>query len=73
MGEKRVSRSSENSPRRNPKYAAGHTLMAELVASGEIPLAATLYNHNASGLVVKGAPIRWKALNPPSGRRTQSA
>jgi iron(III) transport system substrate-binding protein len=46
----------------------GHTLMAELVASGEIPLAATIYNHNAERLVVKGAPIRWKALKPTFGR-----
>src|SRR2546425_12906253 len=42
--------------------------MAELVASGEIPLAATIYNHNAERLVVKGAPIRWNALKPTFGR-----
>src|SRR5258708_6670343 len=47
-----------------PEMRTGHTLMAELVASGEIPLAATIYNHNAERLVVKGAPIRWKALKP---------
>ncbi len=51
-----------------PEIRTGHTLMAELVASGEIPLAATLYNHNAERLVVKGAPIRWKALKPTFGR-----
>ncbi len=45
-----------------PEIRSGHTLMAELVASGEIPLAATIY------LVVKGAPIRWKALKPTFGR-----
>src|SRR5207249_4547738 len=44
------------------------TLMAELVASGESPRAATIYNHNAERLVVKGAPIRWKALKPTFGR-----
>src|SRR3989454_3943360 len=32
------------------------TLMAELVASGEIPLAATIYNHNAERLLGNGAP-----------------
>jgi iron(III) transport system substrate-binding protein len=42
--------------------------MSELVASGEIPLAATLYNHNAERLLVKGAPVRWKALTPTFGR-----
>src|SRR2546422_638369 len=53
-----------------PEIRSGHTLMAELVASGEIPLAATIYNHNAERLVVKGAPIRWKALKPTFGRPT---
>jgi iron(III) transport system substrate-binding protein len=51
-----------------PQMRTGHTLMAELVASGEIPLAATIYNHNAERLKVKGAPIEWKALNPTFGR-----
>ena len=51
-----------------PEIRTGHTLMAELVASGEIPIAATIYNHNAERLTVKGAPIRWKALQPAFGR-----
>jgi len=51
-----------------PQIRTGHTLMAELVSSGEIPLAATIYNHNAERLLVNGAPIKWKALNPTFGR-----
>jgi iron(III) transport system substrate-binding protein len=51
-----------------PQIRTGHTLIAELVASGEIPLAATIYNHNAERLLVNGAPIRWKALTPTFGR-----
>ncbi|HUP29299.1 MAG TPA: extracellular solute-binding protein [Usitatibacter sp.] len=51
-----------------PQIRTGHTLMAELVASGEIPLAATLYNHNVERLTVKGAPIKWKAITPTFGR-----
>ena len=51
-----------------PQIRTGHTLLAELVSSGEIPLAATIYNHNVERLVVKGAPIRWKALEPTFGR-----
>ena len=51
-----------------PQIRTGHTLMAELVASGEIPLAATLYNHNVERLTVKGAPVKWKALQPTFGR-----
>ena len=51
-----------------PQIRTGHTLIAELVAAGEIPLAATIYNHNAERLLVKGAPIKWKALKPTFGR-----
>jgi iron(III) transport system substrate-binding protein len=51
-----------------PQIRTGHTLMAELVASGEIPLAATLYNHNVERLLVKGAPVKWKAIQPTFGR-----
>ncbi len=51
-----------------PQIRTGHTLMAELVASGEIPLAATIYNHNAERLLAKGAPVKWKALKPTFGR-----
>jgi iron(III) transport system substrate-binding protein len=51
-----------------PQIRTGHTLMAELVASGEIALAATIYNHNIERLAVKGAPVKWKALNPTFGR-----
>ncbi len=51
-----------------PQIRTGHTLIGELVASGEIPLAATIYNHNAERLRVNGAPIQWKALTPTFGR-----
>jgi iron(III) transport system substrate-binding protein len=51
-----------------PQIRTGHTLIAELVAAGEIPLAATIYNHNAERLKVRGAPIDWKALKPTFGR-----
>lgn len=51
-----------------PQVRSGHTLIGELVASGEIPLTATTYNHNAERLAVKGAPIKWKALTPTFAR-----
>jgi iron(III) transport system substrate-binding protein len=38
------------------------------VASGEIALAATLYNHNVERLIVKGAPVKWKPIAPTFGR-----
>jgi len=51
-----------------PQVRSGHTLIGQLVASGEIPVAANIYNHNAERLVMRGAPIRWKALAPTFGR-----
>ena len=51
-----------------PQMRSGHTLVGQLVASGEIPLAANIYNHNAERVLVRGAPIRWKALIPTFGR-----
>ena len=51
-----------------PQMRTGHTLMAELVSSGEIPITATIYNHNIERLSVKGAPVKWKALTPTFGR-----
>ena len=51
-----------------PQVRSGHTLMGQLVASGEIPIAANIYNHNAERVLVQGAPIRWKALTPTFGR-----
>jgi iron(III) transport system substrate-binding protein len=51
-----------------PQMRNGHTLLAELVSSGEVPITATIYNHNIERLAVRGAPVKWKALNPTFGR-----
>ncbi len=51
-----------------PQVRSGHTLVGQLVASGEIPIAANIYNHNAERVAVQGAPIKWKALTPTFGR-----
>ena len=51
-----------------PQMRTGHTLLAELVSSGEVPITATIYNHNMERLAVKGAPVKWKALVPTFGR-----
>ena len=42
----------------------GHTLLTNLVASGEVPLALTVYNSRAEQLKNKGAPIDWFVLQP---------
>jgi iron(III) transport system substrate-binding protein len=52
----------------HPQMRTGHTLIAELLSAGEMPLAATVYNQNVERLVKKGAPVKWKALAPTFGR-----
>jgi iron(III) transport system substrate-binding protein len=42
----------------------GHTLLANLVASGEIPLGLTVYNYKPPQLKAKGGPIDWMVLSP---------
>ena len=46
----------------------GHTLLAGLVASGEIPFALTTYSHGAEKMKQKGAPVDWYAIEPAIGR-----
>ncbi len=42
----------------------GHTLLTQLVVSGEIPLSLTVYNYKAEQLKRKGAPIDWFTIGP---------
>ncbi|MDQ2779359.1 MAG: extracellular solute-binding protein [Pseudomonadota bacterium] len=46
----------------------GHTLLAGLVSSGEIPFALTVYGHGVEKLKEKGAPIDWTTIEPAIGR-----
>ena len=46
----------------------GHTLLAQLVVSGEIPLALTVYNYKAEQLKGKGAPIDWFSIGTAIAR-----
>jgi iron(III) transport system substrate-binding protein len=46
----------------------GHTLLTNLVASGEVPLALTVYNFTAEQLMQKGAPLEWFVLAPAVAR-----
>jgi iron(III) transport system substrate-binding protein len=46
----------------------GHTLLTNLVASGEIPLALTVYNYKAEQLKNKGAPLEWFVIPPAIAR-----
>jgi len=42
----------------------GHTLLAQLVATGEIPFALTVYSYKPPQLKEKGAPIDYMTLEP---------
>jgi ABC-type Fe3+ transport system substrate-binding protein len=46
----------------------GHTLLTNLVVSGEVPLALTVYQYKAEQLKNNGAPIDWLALGPVIAR-----
>ncbi|MDB5761986.1 MAG: hypothetical protein JWQ21_981 [Herminiimonas sp.] len=46
----------------------GHTLLTNLVASGEVPFALTVYNFTAEQLKQKGAPLDWYVMSPAIAR-----
>jgi iron(III) transport system substrate-binding protein len=46
----------------------GHTLLNNLVISGEVPLALNVYNYMPEQAKKKGAPIDWFALEPAIAR-----
>jgi len=45
----------------------GHTLLANLVVAGEVPLALTVYSYRVARLKVKGSPIEWFTIPPATG------
>ena len=51
-----------------PGLRNGHTLLAELVAAGEIDIAIDAHVQGVARLKAKGAPIDWKPLQPAFGQ-----
>lgn len=51
-----------------PAIRNSHILVAQLVASGEVPFFLTAYNNNIETLKLKGAPVAWKPLQPAFGQ-----
>jgi iron(III) transport system substrate-binding protein len=47
---------------------SGHTLLNNMVAAGDVPLALTMYNFIADGAKRKGADVDWFVLEPVIGR-----
>jgi iron(III) transport system substrate-binding protein len=51
----------------------GHTLLNNLVAAGEVPLALTVYGFSAEQAKRKGAPLDWFVIPPAIARPTGEA
>lgn len=47
---------------------SGHTLLTNLVSSGEVPLGLTVYSYMVEQAKQKGAPVDWFAIEPLIGR-----
>ncbi len=47
---------------------SGHTLLTNMVVSGEVPLALTVYNYMPEQAKKKGAPIEWFVIEPAIAR-----
>jgi iron(III) transport system substrate-binding protein len=48
----------------HPSLRTGHSLLGNLVASGEVPMGLTVYAHTVLGAKKKGAPIDYTLLEP---------
>ncbi|HUP96642.1 MAG TPA: extracellular solute-binding protein, partial [Usitatibacter sp.] len=46
----------------------GHTLLANLVNSGEVPIGLTVYNYKPAQLKAAGGPIDWVVMQPAVGQ-----
>lgn len=53
-----------------PSLRSGHTLMAELVAAGDVEIAIDAHVQGIARLKAKGAPIEWRPLQPAFGQPT---
>jgi iron(III) transport system substrate-binding protein len=56
-----------------PSVRGGHTLLAELVASGELALAPDAHIQGVARLKARGAPVEWKPLQPAFGQPSSVA
>jgi iron(III) transport system substrate-binding protein len=68
LGEEAGLRTFREIARNGFSVRKGHTLLAGLVASGEVPFALTTYSHGAEKMKQKGAPVEWFAIPPAIGR-----
>ena len=67
-GDKGLKYFSDLVSRNGLSIRVGHTLLTNMVVSGEVPLALTVYNYMPEQARKKGAPIDWIALEPAVAR-----
>jgi iron(III) transport system substrate-binding protein len=53
---------------KKPVLRSDHSLLAEMIGSGEIPLVLNIYNQAIERVKKKGVAIEWKPLQPAFGR-----
>jgi iron(III) transport system substrate-binding protein len=68
MGEEKGLEFFKQLAKNKPTLHKGYELMGQLIASGEIPIAITAYNHTIERLKQTGAPVDWKPIQPAVGR-----
>jgi len=64
MGEERGIAYMERLAAQGLRMQAGHTLLTQLVAAGEIPLGIAMYGHRVEQMKRQGAPLEWVGLMP---------
>jgi iron(III) transport system substrate-binding protein len=50
---------------RGARFVKGHTVMGDLLGTGEFDVAASNYSYLSEGVKVKGGPVAWKRVPPP--------
>ncbi len=67
-GEKGIKYFSDLVARNGLSPRTGHTLLTNMVVSGEVPMALTVYNYMPEQAKKKGAPVEWFAIEPAIAR-----
>jgi iron(III) transport system substrate-binding protein len=53
---------------RGARFVKGHTVMGDLLGSGEFKVSASNYSYLTEGIIAKGGPVAWKRVDPPISR-----
>jgi iron(III) transport system substrate-binding protein len=63
-GEEKTRQFTRALAQNRPQIRSGHTLLTQLLAAGEFPVAAELYGYRVAEFISKGAPLRMSYPNP---------